>query len=135
MGDFDNSGSIHGPPAVTMQIIRASMAMGVAMFAVVTTQVRQPQPEPPVQIGYIAAVFAVAMLVPIFFFRSRMETLSTRSQRCTFSIIGWALGEAAGMLAVISYFIGNSLVWSLPGLLVLAVALIAFPVPENEPGM
>ncbi|HEX8453734.1 MAG TPA: hypothetical protein VF647_16650 [Longimicrobium sp.] len=135
MGDFDSSGSIHGPPAMVMQIIRAAMAMGVAMFAVVTTLVREPRPDPPLQIGYIAAVFAVAMLVPIFFFRSRMETLSTRAKRCTFSIIGWALGESAGMLAVVSYFLGNALVWSLPGLLVLAVAFIAFPPPENEPGM
>jgi hypothetical protein len=135
MGDFDNSGSIHGPPAVTMQIIRASMVFAVAMFAVVTMQVREPRADPPIQLGYIAAVYAAAVLVPIFFFRGRMETLSTRRQRCTFSIVGWALGEGAGMLAVGSYFVGNSLVWSLPGLLVLAVALIAFPVPENEPGM
>lgn len=135
MSNFDSSGGIHGPPAATMQIIRASMALGVAMFAVVSTQVREVRAEPPIEIGYIAAVFAVAMLVPIFFFRSRMEALSTRSKRCTFCIIGWALGESAGLLAVVSYFIGNALVWSLPGLLVLAVALIAFPVPENEPGM
>jgi hypothetical protein len=133
MGDFDSSGSIHGPPAIVMQIIRAAMAMGVATFAVVSTMVRGPRPDPPLEIGYVAAVFAVAMLVPIFIFRSRMETLSTRSKRCTFSIIGWALGESAGMLAVVSYFLGNALVWSLPGLLVLAVALIAFPAPENEP--
>lgn len=135
MGDFDSPASIHGPPAGTMQIIRAVMATGVALFAVVTTQVRQVPPEPPIQIGYIAAVYALAMLVPIFFVRSRMETLSTRSKRCTFSIIGWALGESAGMFAVVSYFLGNPLVWSLPGLLVLAVALVAIPVPENEPGM
>jgi hypothetical protein len=135
MGDYDSSGSIHGPPAATMQIIRASMAMGVAMFAVLATQVREVRPEPPVEIGYAAAAFAAAMLVPIFFFRGRMDTLPTRSKRCTFSIIGWALGESAGMFAVGSYFLGNALVWSLPGLLVLAVALMAFPVPENEPGI
>ena len=134
MGDFDSSGSIHGPPAVTMQIIRASMALGVVTFAAVATQVREVPPEPPVVIGYAAAAGAFTMLAMIVFFRARMATLVTRAQRCTNSIIGWALGESAAFLGVISFFLGNPPVWTLPGLIVLAVALVAFPVPENEPG-
>jgi hypothetical protein len=63
MGDFGSSGSIHGPPGATMQIIRASMALGV-----------------------------------------------------------------------ISFVLGNPPTWTLPGLIVLAIALVAFPVPEDEPG-
>ena len=63
-----------------------------------------------------------------------MATLETRAQRCTNSIIGWALGESAGFLGVISFFLGNPPVWTLPGLIVLAIALVAFPVMEDEPG-
>ena len=127
----DSPSNPNGPPARVLQIIRFAMAAGVLAFAAVSTQVRKLPPEPPLEIGYVAAGFALFILLPLFFFQARARTLPSRGDRATCCLIGWALGEGAAMLGVVSYFIGNPPVWTLPGLAVLALALITFPIPED----
>lgn len=122
-----------GPPAATLQIIRASIAGAPLLLALVATQIRPTPAEPHVEIAYVAAVFALAMLGPILLFQRHTRTRPTRGERATFSIIGWAMGESAALLGAVSYFLGNDPLWTLPGFITLAVALLLFPVPQDEP--
>lgn len=123
----------HGTPAATLQIIRASIAAAPLMFALVSTQVRKVPAEPPVVIGYAAAGVALFALGLMCFFQSRSRTLPTRGERATYAVIGWALGESAAFFGGVSYFVGNHPLWTIPGFVVLALALILFPVPQDEP--
>jgi hypothetical protein len=124
--------SPHGTQALVLRMIRASLVASVLVFLAVTSQLRHPESEAHVSVGYAATGAALLSLGAIALVRSRSRVAATRADRATLCIVGWAIGESAALFGTVSYFLGNEAVWSLAGMLAFAAALLALPVPEDQ---
>jgi uncharacterized membrane protein len=128
-----------GPPALVMRIIRIAIAFPVLAFAAISWYLwRSGSRMPPLEpnnpaYGYVAYAVAVLIVMAMFFLRGRCAGAPARAQRATLTIAGWALGEGAAMMGVVIYFITGEPMRMLPGLAVLVMSLLLFPVPEDAP--
>lgn len=127
----------HGPPARALGIIRLAIVSGVALFAAVTVFLLNagridPDPElrGPLNLAVLGVCVACALTINLL--RSRRDAAATRAQRTTLSITGWAVGEAAAMVSIVSTFLSGALTTLLAGAAILALALAFFPVPPDE---
>lgn len=123
--------------AQQLHIIRASLLAGVLMFAAVTYYMRSQGTPPPNPDGNgigmaVLVVWAAAMVMVIFASR-RYNAVATRRERTTWAIIGWSLGEAAGMAGTVHYFMTGDPTRFGIGLVMMVVVLRLFPVPPDEP--
>lgn len=123
----------NGSPARTLQLVRSAISVAVLLFIAVAAQVRKPPPFPRTEVAYAAVAVAVLALGAIFVFRRQYAAATTRAQRATYCIIGWAMGEGPALIGVVSYFLGNSFTTAVPGLLVFVTSLALFPIPEDGP--
>lgn len=123
--------------ALQLHIIRASLLMGVLLFAAVTWHIRSQGTPPPQPDGggigmAVLGVWAVVTVMVIFASR-RYNAVATRQERTTWAIIGWSLGEAAGMAGTVYYFMTGDPTRFFIGLVMMVVVLRLFPVPPDEP--
>lgn len=126
------------PPAsaAMLFIIRLSFLASVALFGAVTWYVHSRQEQPftapnPALDWVVIGVWAAAA-VGLMVLSRRYRDATRRSERVTLAIIGWAVGEAAGMIGGVHYFItGNPLRYGY-GLLIFSVSLLFFPIPQDD---
>jgi hypothetical protein len=126
------------PPAssAVLFIIRLAFLASVALFGAVTWYVHSQQDQPftaPNQaLDWMVIGVWVAVAVALMVLSRRYRDAPRRSDRVTLAIIGWALGEAAGMIGGVHYFLtGNPLRYGY-GLLIFAVSLLFFPIPADD---
>ncbi|HYW09669.1 MAG TPA: hypothetical protein VE913_22085 [Longimicrobium sp.] len=123
--------SPHGTQALVLRMIRASLVASVLVFLAVTSQLRHPESEGTLSVGYAATGAGFLSLAAIALVRARSRVAATRADRATLCIVGWAIGEGVALFGAVSYFLGNEPVWSAAGMVAFAVALVALPIPED----
>lgn len=114
-----------------LQLIRLSLLAGVLMFgAVILFLHRQPGWTPgalPAAIGYALVAYTIVAVSIAVVLKGRVGRESDPARRASLLIIGWAVGEGAGLFGAVIFFLTGQVQWYALGLLamVCAFALLA----------
>ena len=113
--------------------IRFAMLLGVLLFGAVV-YVSRMSPDAPTlsaeqlrQLRWIGQGLWLVAIGGAAFALQRFHQPQAPTHRQTWSIIGWALGEMVARFVAVTWFLGGSPVWYLPGLLFLVITFMAFP--------
>ena len=131
--------SVHsqgGPPAITLFIVRLAIVTAVVLFAAATWYVRSRTPEmaDPRVAGLAWAVLGVQAVVALGVIGLSWTVRRTppgRARLATFSIVGWALGEAAAFAGLVHWFITGSTERIPFGVMILVASLLLFRIPPD----
>lgn len=127
----------HGTPARVLAFIRAAIALPVVAFAVAVYLLQsRGQPSNPAVGGafdYAVIGISVVSLLTLFFVRKLYTAAPNRSQRASFAIVGWAVGEAPALFGVVAFFVAGDPLRMAPGLALLVISLLLFPIPADRP--
>jgi hypothetical protein len=122
-------------PEKNIAIIRIAIAMGAVLFALVSLYTRSREPmvgDPDVlnalryaTIGLSAAAIGVALIV-----RSACVG-KPLPQQYSYTIGGWAAGEAAALVACVQHFQGGTIPVMTIGFLAFAAVFVLLPIPTG----
>jgi peptidoglycan/LPS O-acetylase OafA/YrhL len=82
-----------------------------------------------VRVAQVAWIVVVGALVVMFLKYRRAEHPSRKS---TLAILAWAQAETLALLGGVIFFLTDAQFWYLAGVLLLVLALVAFPPPANR---
>lgn len=112
----------------SLQLIRLSLMAGVLMFgAVILIVHRQPSWKaealaPAMGYALVAvAIFAVTIAVLL---KGRLGRERDPERRASLLIVGWAIGEGAGLLGAVIFFLSGQGEWYAFGLLAMACSFV-----------
>jgi hypothetical protein len=113
------------PPAkqrpASMQSIRLSLLIGVLMFGAVSLFIhRQPNwtaGTVPTAVVYAFVPYAILAVLVAAVLRGRVGREPDLPRRATLLLIGWAVGESAGLFGTIIYYVNNQAQWWALGIL------------------
>lgn len=74
--------------------------------------------------GYSLFALMVALMI-----RGKRESLSIERQN-SLTVVGWAPGEGAALLGIVSHFLGGTVATMTVGILAFAVVLVILPIPS-----
>lgn len=96
-------------PRQPVQLIRLGLLAGVLLFGVVIVFVhRQPNWTPgtlPSALGYALLAYAIAIIPIAMALRPRIMREADPGRRATLLLIGWAVGEAAGLVGAVIFYV------------------------------
>lgn len=125
-----------GPkPPTTSQLafIQLSLVMGPVLFFGVTYFVRHQPGFTPVSnplpdgVQYLLPVVFVLALGGVFIVRNFRTSSSNDQQFATFSLIGWAVAEAAALLGCVYFFLNGDPKWAITGIFVQLFSVVLLP--------
>lgn len=123
-------------PRQPIQLIRLAMLTGVLMFGAVIVFVhRQPDWKPgtlPSALDYALLAYAIAVIPIAMALRPRVMREVDPGRRATLLITGWAIGEAAGLVGAVIFFVTGQGQWYLLGLLAMVSAFALLPVRSSS---
>lgn len=118
-------------PRPPVQRIRLALLAGVLMFGAVIVFVhRQPDWKPgtlPSVLGYALLAYVIAVIAIAMALRPRVMREVDPQRRATLLIIGWAVGEAAGLVGGVIFFVTGQGQWYLLGLLAMVGSFALLP--------
>lgn len=116
------------PRVQPLQLIRLSLLAGVLMFGAVTLIVhRQPNWKPavlPPALGYALVALAIVAVSIAVLLKGRLGGEADPERRGALLIVGWAVGEAAGLFGAVIFFLTGQGQWYLFGLLAMLCTLV-----------
>jgi len=122
-------------PEKNIFLIRIAIAMGAVLFALVSLYTRSREPmvgDPGVlsslryaTFGLSAAAIGVALIVKSACVGKPLQ------QQYSFTIGGWAAGEAAALVASVQHFQGGTIPVMTIGFLAFASVLVLLPIPTG----
>ena len=123
-------------PTRNLFIIRIALMTGVFMFAGIAYFGPQFGITPEFgrsvsgeSLRWVArAFFGIAVAVAVVL-KSKLESAKPE-QRSQYLIIGWAVGEAAALMGVVTYMGGGGLAPLMLGLLAFVFTLVMLPIPR-----
>lgn len=124
------------PTAKVFFLIRAAMAVGVITFIGVAWLIRsrgQAAAVPPESLATLTTVMYTSVglaAATVMALRLRLAS-STPERRRSLSVVSWAVGEFAALFGGVMFFLTGEWRFVLPGALVFAIALAAFPLPRS----
>lgn len=111
-------------PPQPMQLIRLAMIAGVLMFGGVILFVHsQPSWKPATlapAVGYLLCAHAIAALFIAVALRGRVVREPDAQRRASLLLVGWGVGEAAGLFGGVLFFVTGLGQWYLLGLIAMA---------------
>lgn len=120
----------------SLQLIRLSLMAGVLMFGAVAVFVHgQPTWRPgtlPEVVRYALVAYAMVAVSVAVLLKRRIAREPDRERRAALLVIGWAIGEAAGLLGAVIFFFTSEGQWYALGLLVMLCAFVLLP-PDATP--
>lgn len=123
-------------PRQPVQLIRSALLAGVLLFgAVIVFVQRQPDWRPgtlPSAVGYALLAYAIAVIPIAMALRSRLVREVDPGRRATLLLTGWAVGEAAGLVGAVIFFVTGQGQWYLLGLLAMVTAFVLLPVRSSS---
>jgi len=124
-------------PSQSLQLIRLSLMAGVLMFGAVTVIVhRQPSWKPealPIALVYALVAFTIVAVSVAAVLKGRVARESDPERRAGLLIIGWAVGEGAGLLGAVIFYLTGQGEWYALGLLAMASAFVLLPAGATSP--
>lgn len=121
-----------------LRAIRLAMMGGVLLFGAVTWAFHQSPEWTPADTGMtdqlarlarIASV-VVAGALGVMFMKYRQADQVSRAS--TLAILAWAQAETIALLGGVLFFLSGSPGWYLSGLVLLSLAMVAFPPPAGR---
>lgn len=116
----------------SLQLIRLALMAGVLLFgAVILIVHRQPSwtPRPlPSAMDYALIACAIGAVSVAVLLKGRVTRESDPERRASLLIVGWSLGESAGLFGAVIFFITGQGQWYAFGLLAMACAFVLLPI-------
>lgn len=117
------------PPS--LQLIRLSLMAGVLMFgAVILFLHRQPGWTPGAfapAIGYALVAYTIVAVSIAAILKGRIGREPDPRRRAALLIMGWAVGEAAGLFGAVIFFFSGQVQWYALGLLAMVCSFVLLP--------
>lgn len=117
------------PSPQPVQLIRLALIAGVLMFGAVILFVhRQPSWKAgtlPSALGYVLLAYAIVAISIARAVRGHLLREADPQRRVSLLIIGWAIGEAAGLFGAVIFFVTGQGQWYLLGLVAM-LSVFAF---------
>jgi hypothetical protein len=114
------------------------MLGGVLLFGGVSWFLHQTPDWVPADPAVAAKLRTMGMVVGgiaslgLMILYTRFRNASSTSQASTLAILAWALGESVAIFGGVVFFMTGASRWYIVGVLVLTLALVAFPPPVNR---
>ena len=123
-------------PASTLFLIRASFLMSVMLFGGITYYLRRSGSAPPMRgddaVDWIPLGIWALVAAGLMFFSGRYRAAQGQDERVSLAIVGWALGEMAGLAGAAHYFLTGEPRRFGVGLVIFVMALLLFPIPRDD---
>jgi hypothetical protein len=119
-----------------LQLIRLSLMAGVLMFgAVILIVHRQPSWRPgvlPSAVGYALVACTIVAVSVALLLKGRVGQERDPERRAGLLVIGWSVGEAAGLFGAVIFFLTGQWQWYALGLLAMVCAFAVLPLGARE---
>lgn len=120
-----------------LQLIRLSLMAGVLMFgAVILLLHRQPGWTPGAlapALGYALVAYTIVAVSIAAVLKGRIGREGDPQRRAALVIVGWAVGEGAGLFGAVIFFFTGQGQWYALGLLAMACSFVLLPPDVTSP--
>ena len=125
------------PELARLALIRVAMLAGVLTFGTVIWFLRRDGSPPLLgeaadTLRLVGMVVGAVAVVGIAVFRTLASRAPEGGQRAAYSIVGWALGEAAALYGGVYYFLAGRPLGYMLGLMLLLAAFVFIPVAPRR---
>jgi hypothetical protein len=124
------------PELARLALIRVTLLAGVLVFGGAVYFLRKTSPPPLLgpadELRIAGVVIGVLAAAGILVFRSLARNAPDANRRASYSIVGWAIGEAAALYGGVYYFLTGRLGGYMVGLMILLASFVFIPVVQRR---